>query len=209
MTVYPCLTRIISRRVRGTSSSSTHKITALAMAGCSPRGLGNFHRFGRRIHGICGSQVGVWQKDLKAGEAFACSAETSEGDVSSILLNDSLADPQSKPRTLCGFGGEEGLKEVPGMLGIDADAGVAYGNPRARLAIVTSRGLEDMQPQPAAIRHRLHRVAYKVQEDLFEFHRESLHCAPASIALFNGNLVEFHPTQLQLKNVVEQLGDGD
>ena len=78
------------------------------------------------------------QKNLEASDVSIGSAKTPEGDAASVFLNDALADPQPKASAFCRFGGEEGFKEVPGVFGIDANAGVADGDPGSGPSIVAA-----------------------------------------------------------------------
>ena len=89
----------------------------------SPGRLG-FQRFGGGIYALSSSQISMRQEDAEARDVIAGPANASEGDSAAVFLNNAFADPQAQAGALGGFGGEEGLEEVPGMFGIDADAGV-------------------------------------------------------------------------------------
>ena len=165
----------------------------LDTAAGSSCGLENPQRFGGCIDRIRSAEIGMGQKNLKASDVSAGIAKAPEGDTSTIFLNDSLADPQSEPGALRRLGSEERLEEVPGVLGIDADAGVAHRNPGAGLAIAAAAGGEDVQPERASIRHSLHGVADEVEEDLLQLHGKALDHALALVAFLDDDLVEFHP----------------
>src|SRR3954447_9674193 len=117
------------------SSSSTQRITASGTAARSRRGLGGLERFRRHIDMLGSPQGSMRQEDLKAGDVPAGSAKTLEGNSAPVFLNDAFADPQSETGALCRLGGEERLEEVPGVFGIDANAGVADGDPCAGVPV--------------------------------------------------------------------------
>src|SRR5689334_2428054 len=126
------------------SSSSTHRMTALCTACCSPGRFTNLQEFGRHGGLTGGAKVRVGQKDMEAGDVFVVPANTSEDDASAVFLDDALADPQAESSALCRLGGEEGFEEVPGVLGIDADSGIANGDAGSGLTVLAAHGVEDM-----------------------------------------------------------------
>jgi hypothetical protein len=149
----------------------------------------------------------VRKEDLETGDVPAGPAQTPEGDGASVFLNYALADPQAKASALCRLGGEKRLKEMPGVLDIDADTGIADRNASACAPTIAAGGGKDMQPELASFRHGLYRIADEIEEDLLQLHREALDQAPASISFHDGDLAEFQAAQLQFEDVVEQLRD--
>src|SRR5581483_8334308 len=137
-------------------------------------------------------------KDPETGDIFAGPANAPEGYIAAVFLDNAFADPEPKSCAFGGLGGEEGLKQMAGVLGIDAHAGIADADAGAGLAVRGTKMLKDVEAEGAAIRHGLHSVADKVQEDLLQFHREALHGSSATVALLHRNLIELQPAKLQL-----------
>src|SRR6185437_4815366 len=155
------------------------------------------HKVGRTSAGQENSETcGTRGSDANAAKRYAAF----------VFLDNSFANPQSQARAFCRLRAKERLKELAGVLGLDANACVDNRNGDTAALELPVIPFADGDSKISTSRHCLDRVANEVQEYLPQFNGESVNDSRNDISFAQTYVAHLELPFLQSEDIVEQLG---